>query len=640
MKKWCVTLGVLVALLLAAVLPVSAAGYGPVVAESEIFNVTISGQQNYDEISRELVLLNQERAKAGLHPLKLDPTLTAYAMQRAAEISVFYGEDHSRPDTSGCFSIFQGVYANTSGYCENIARCYQDAAAVMNGWMNSTGHRTNILTARYNSVGLGCFHQPDGTKAWVQMFHSYNYTGYYAPTGVVQQNAVPIRIYREYLGLSTNLGSSTQLFPGEVTYLQLYLFDKAGRRGGTPCPVTSAYSVSQSLPSACILQGNKFTARSTPGSVSYRASLKNDYYTYWVDGTFQVVNRPTVKAEFDGWDSINITWDIPCSRGVLYCIDQATGTASPLTSTANSTFRKMTGVGYNKKYSFVIRDGNGAAVSNTATVSTSIPTPKKTTLKITGRYFPDYAIMRWEPLEDAARYQIYRATSKSGKYTKVGETAALTFTDYESKTGATYFYKVRGVSKAGGAGPFSSPVLFKLKLVTPKPKATALTNGNIRLTWAKVTGADTYTVYRRAGKTGTYRLLTTVKGTTYTNSSGKAGVRYYYRVVASNSVTRVQSQLSATVAATKRLAKPTLKVTLSAKKPSLSWKKVSGATKYVVYRATSKNGKYTKLTTTTRTAYRHATAKKGKTYYYKVYAVCSRSAGKSAASSVKSVKSK
>ena len=129
MKKWCVTLGVLVALLLAAVLPVSAAGYGPVVAESEIFNVTISGQQNYDEISRELVLLNQERAKAGLHPLKLDPTLTAYAMQRAAEISVFYGEDHSRPDTSGCFSIFQGVYANTSGYGENAPADTDSVAA-------------------------------------------------------------------------------------------------------------------------------------------------------------------------------------------------------------------------------------------------------------------------------------------------------------------------------------------------------------------------------------------------------------------------------------------------------------------------------------------------------------------------------
>lgn len=640
MKKWCITLGVLVALLLAAVLPVSAAGYGPVVAESEIFNVTISGQQNYDEISQELVLLNQERAKAGLHPLKLDPTLTAYAMQRAAEISVFYGEDHSRPDTSGCFSIFQGVYANTSGYGENIARGYANAASVMNGWMNSEGHRNNILTARYNSVGLGCFHQPDGTKAWVQMFHSYNYTGYYAPSGVVQQGAVPIRIYREYLGLSTNLGSSAQLFPGEVTYLQLYLFDKAGRSGGTPCPVTSTYSVSQSLPSACILQGNKFTAKSTPGSVSYRASLKNDYYTYWVDGTFQVVNKPTLQAEFDGFNTIVLTWGASCPRGIIYYTDHNKGGGLIKLASTSGTVRRMTNVEYDNRYTFSIYDENMNLISNSVTVSTALPKPKAPTAKITGLIYRQYASLSWDYQDDVSRYEVYRATSKSGKYTKIGEARNTAYTDYEQLNGSTYFYKVRGVNQAGNAGAFSSPVLLKRKLVTPKPKATALTNGNIRLTWAKVTGADTYTVYRRAGKTGTYQLLTTVKGTAYTNSSGKAGVRYYYKVVASNSVTRIQSQFSAATAATKRLAKPTLKVTLSSKKPYLKWNKVSGATKYVIYRATSKNGKYTKLKTVTGTAYRNTTAKKGKTYYYKVYAVCSRSAGKSAASTVKSIKSK
>lgn len=61
-------------------------------------------------------------------------------------------------------------------------------------------------------------------------------------------------------------------------------------------------------------------------------------------------------------------------------------------------------------------------------------------------------------------------------------------------------------------------------------------------------------------------------------------------------------------------------------KPSLSWNKVSGAKKYVVYRATSKNGKYTKLTTTKKTSYTDNKAAAGKKYFYKVKVISSKSA--------------
>ena len=641
MKKWLLTLAVLVTLLLAGGASVSAAGYGPVVAESEIFSVTVSGVQNYDEINRVLVLINQERAKAGLNALKLDPNLTAYAMQRAAEISVFYGDDHSRPDTSGCFSVFQGVYATTPGYGENIARGQRDADDVMQAWMNSTGHRNNILTPRYNSVGLGCFHQPDGSKAWVQLFHSYNYTGYYAPYGKAQTQTMPIRIYRGYIGLSVTPDSNFQLFPNEKVSVYAYLNDVAGRPTQSRVPITSPISVSQILPSPCILQGNVFTAKNTTGSVSFQVGIKNDYYIHRVDGTFQVVNPPTVKATYDGFNTIRVTWSPSCDRGRLYCIDRSTGKSTLLCSTSNRTLYVMNSATYNQKYSFYICDESGKTVSNIVTVSTALPKPKKTSIKLEGRRYSSWPVLSWGYLENATRYEVYRATSKTGTYKKVGETNyALNFIDYSDLGGTTYFYKVRGVNKAGDKGPFSSPVLFKTKLAAPKPKATALSNGNIRISWSKINGADTYTVYRRTGTSGSYQLLTTVKGTTYTNASGKAGIKYYYKVVASHSTTKVKSVFSAATAATKRLAKPTLKVTLSSNKPYLSWKKVSGATKYVIYRATTKNGKYAKLTTVTGTKYRNATAKKGKTYYYKVYAVCSRSAGKSVASTVKSVKSK
>ena len=84
-----------------------------------------------------------------------------------------------------------------------------------------------------------------------------------------------------------------------------------------------------------------------------------------------------------------------------------------------------------------------------------------------------------------------------------------------------------------------------------------------------------------------------------------------------------------------------MKITTSSGHPKLSWAKVEGAKKYEVYRATSKSGTYTKISTTTKLSYTNTTAKAGKTYYYKVKAVCGASSyGNSAYSKVVSIKAK
>jgi len=86
------------------------------------------------------------------------------------------------------------------------------------------------------------------------------------------------------------------------------------------------------------------------------------------------------------------------------------------------------------------------------------------------------------------------------------------------------------------------------------------------------------------------------------------------------------------------LARPVVTTTTSSGKPKLTWKSVEGATKYQVYRATSKSGEYTLMKTTTGKTYTDTSAKKGKTYYYKVRALSNVSAATSAYSTVKSVK--
>ena len=115
-----------------------------------------------------LCLVNAERKKAGLAELRAgSASLNAAAKKRAEEIAVKF--DHQRPNGSGCFTVLgeYGVASVASG--ENIAVGYGTPAAVVDGWMNSSGHRANIL-GNYEQLGVGIFVSKNGTVYWAQMF--------------------------------------------------------------------------------------------------------------------------------------------------------------------------------------------------------------------------------------------------------------------------------------------------------------------------------------------------------------------------------------------------------------------------------------------------------------------------------------
>ena len=116
----------------------------------------------YDEAFRVLELVNAERAKEGLNPLKIDDELTENAMRRSAELAVLFS--HTRPDGSAFYCGYDG---NLWG--ENIAAYQRNADEVMNSWMNSQGHRENILTGRFDSIGVGCV-EVGGRLYWTQWF--------------------------------------------------------------------------------------------------------------------------------------------------------------------------------------------------------------------------------------------------------------------------------------------------------------------------------------------------------------------------------------------------------------------------------------------------------------------------------------
>ena len=114
-------------------------------------------------------IANAARAEAGLSALSYDGVLSSLASVRAAEAAQSFS--HTRPDDRSCFSILDdnAVVYMTCG--ENIAAGQQTEQEVMNAWLNSPGHRANILNGAFHKVGLGYFDAGDAYgRYWVTIF--------------------------------------------------------------------------------------------------------------------------------------------------------------------------------------------------------------------------------------------------------------------------------------------------------------------------------------------------------------------------------------------------------------------------------------------------------------------------------------
>ena len=120
-----------------------------------------------------LRLVNAERAKNGIAPLTMSNIqLDSAAQKRATELLTAYS--HTRPDGRSCFTALDDYGVNYWTCGENIAYGYNANAtpqAVVNGWMNSPGHRANILNANFTEIGIGYAQSNAGHEHyWAQVF--------------------------------------------------------------------------------------------------------------------------------------------------------------------------------------------------------------------------------------------------------------------------------------------------------------------------------------------------------------------------------------------------------------------------------------------------------------------------------------
>lgn len=321
--------------------------------------------------------------------------------------------------------------------------------------------------------------------------------------------------------------------------------------------------------------------------------------------SIEVIKRPTqyVYQVGDHYDFRGITLKVNYTDGTSDTVTNVLTAWNGYTSAVAGELT-FTATLYNYSDDFTIR------------IVKNLSTPK-----VTAKNDDKGVKVSWGKVSYATEYIVYRSYQSGGKWSswsKMKVTTGTSWTDTKAKDGKLYRYAVYAyhVNLRSALGKSSTIC----RLDTPTVTVANAKSGTY-LSWKKVTGATSYAIYRsyRKGSTWTeYKKIGTSKTTTYTDK--KASSNTYYRYV----VKAVKSSYSSAGSSAKSIRRLTT-VTPTAKKSGstikVSWKKVTGAKHYAVYRRLSGSSTWTKIATTKTLSYTDKTAKKGKYYEYSVRGV-------------------
>ncbi len=323
----------------------------------------------------------------------------------------------------------------------------------------------------------------------------------------------------------------------------------------------------------------------------------------------------------------------------VYRSTSKSGSFKRITTTDNTSFVNTSttaGKTYYYKVRAVAADGEKSEYSKVVSRICKLPQPDLDSYSLadTGKIK-----LHWKKVEGAVKYEIYRATSKNGEFSRLGSTKNLYYTNSKITAGKTYYYKIKAVPEnEDAASAFSNRIYRTCDLPRPEISlSTVDSSGKIKVSWKAISGAEKYEVYRATSEKGEYSKISTTTNTSATDTKAVAGTKYYYKVKAIHDTSAANSAYSTVKSATCDLACPGIGFTNDSKTgySRIMWAAVEGASKYEVYCATSKSGKYSLLWSTSEyVAYNHANAELGKTYYYKVRAVHKNSAANSAYSDI------
>jgi len=350
-------------------------------------------------------------------------------------------------------------------------------------------------------------------------------------------------------------------------------------------------------------------------------------------GEIEKLTAPKVEVQGNG-----IAWEAVVNAD-CYEIWRATSKSGKYTKVTTVTDTSWQDDVLAKTYYYKVKaiysadTSKSSSYSNTVSVSFKLDTPS------VGIAMDDVlgkATLNWEAVQGAKSYEIWRATSETGKYTRVATTKAsvLTYTDKYASVGTRYYYKVRAVASSSKFNSGYSTIFSATSYCAQAELSIKLdtASGKPVISWAKVSGASKYQIFRQLPGEETYTLIAEQTGVTYTDKTAPVDVLCSYQVVVLGKTEELNSRTVDTASIACGLAKPVLKGTITDQgKPQLTWDAVEGAVKYEVYRSTKSNKGYTLLGDAYSTGVDDMSAATGKTYYYKVVAVGEN--GKSAQSS-------
>ena len=185
-----------------------------------------------------------------------------------------------------------------------------------------------------------------------------------------------------------------------------------------------------------------------------------------------------------------------------------------------------------------------SSLSNIVTRMCDLARP---TVSITGSASSGKPIVKWNTVSGAEKYEIYRATSKSGTY-KLVKTAisARSYEDTTAKVGTNYYYKVKAIHEDSDANSAFSKIVNRMcDLKRPVVNISLTSAGNPYLKWTAISGAEKYYVYRATSKSGTYKYLGSTTSAKYVDKDVTEGKTYYYKVKAIHAKSGANSAYSA-----------------------------------------------------------------------------------------------
>ncbi len=413
-------------------------------------------------------------------------------------------------------------------------------------------------------------------------------------------------------------------------------------------------------------KGYKKIVRTAESSYVDKTAKKGTYYykvrSYYYDtetgkvyySTFSeprciklILDEITVLAKQTGSCQVTLEWnkikDVSCYE--VWYKSSIQGDAFQLYKSTKGTKLKVSGLLNNTKYTFVVRaKKNGASyyASNDCEYYVGFKeihpyiAKKKVTSNKEKTEVTIKSTIKWNRIYGAKGITIVgttkRGTSTVLKTLKGSATSYTVTSKWTEQSGGYREITIYAFNEKDKIyKDFSLSDCAELDGVSKLTIKRAGNKGCV-ISWKAVSGATEYAVYRQSPY-GYEEFLGTTDKCTFKDLYVAPGVKYTYYVRAFNENVRLDGHWESSLVKvyTHKLGRPKIKsVKNTAKKTAtITWSKVTYADRYIVYRATAKNGKYKKLATISkgRTSYTDKKLKKGKTYYYKVKAMAKNPAG-------------